>query len=166
MTSASEPYALLLARTIVNEKPPAYFADAGSASWRRMTPTERILGQVLMRLHEATHLIHRPRRYTLPDAPIREVDCGVIKGLRIPGGPETAPLLTINRPRAEYDDLDPEERAKLLSRAGVPSLGTRLPDKSYPHVADEQGAVRHPPEVNRYIRPRQGRLPSLITDPP
>lgn len=38
--------ALLLARTIVNEKPPAYFADAGSASWRRMTPPERILGQV------------------------------------------------------------------------------------------------------------------------
>lgn len=38
--------ALLLARTIMNEKPPAYFADAGSASWRRMTPPERILDQV------------------------------------------------------------------------------------------------------------------------
>lgn len=38
--------ALLLARTIVNEKPAAYFADAGSASWRRMTPFERILDQV------------------------------------------------------------------------------------------------------------------------
>jgi acyl-CoA synthetase (AMP-forming)/AMP-acid ligase II len=45
---------------------------------------------------------------------------------QIYGLTETAPLLTINRPRAEYDDLDPEERAKLLSRAGVPALGIRL----------------------------------------
>src|SRR4051794_8302390 len=45
---------------------------------------------------------------------------------QIYGLTETAPLLTINRPRAEYDDLDPQERAKKLSRAGVPALGTRL----------------------------------------
>jgi fatty-acyl-CoA synthase len=45
---------------------------------------------------------------------------------QIYGLTETAPLLTINRPRAEYDELAPEERAKGLSRAGVPSLGTRL----------------------------------------
>ncbi len=45
---------------------------------------------------------------------------------QIYGLTETAPLLTINRPRAEYDDLAPEERAKRLSRAGVPALGTRL----------------------------------------
>jgi fatty-acyl-CoA synthase len=45
---------------------------------------------------------------------------------QIYGLTETAPLLTINRPRAEYDDLDSQERAKQLSRAGVPSLGTRL----------------------------------------
>lgn len=38
--------AVLLARTIVNEKAPAYFAEAGSASWRRLTPLERILSQV------------------------------------------------------------------------------------------------------------------------
>ncbi|MET0764537.1 MAG: long-chain-fatty-acid--CoA ligase [Blastococcus sp.] len=45
---------------------------------------------------------------------------------QIYGLTETAPLLTINRPRAEFDELEPEERAKKLSRAGVPSLGTRL----------------------------------------
>src|SRR3954451_18276211 len=45
---------------------------------------------------------------------------------QIYGLTETAPLLTINRPRAEYADLEPEERAKRLSRAGVPALGTRL----------------------------------------
>ncbi len=45
---------------------------------------------------------------------------------QIYGLTETAPLLTINRPRAEFDDLDAQERAKQLSRAGVPSLGTQL----------------------------------------
>jgi acyl-CoA synthetase (AMP-forming)/AMP-acid ligase II len=45
---------------------------------------------------------------------------------QIYGLTETAPLLTVNRPRAEYDDLDPEERARRLARAGVPALGTRI----------------------------------------
>src|SRR3712207_9330110 len=45
---------------------------------------------------------------------------------QIYGLTETAPLLTINRPRAEYDDLTPLDRAKALSRPGVPALGVRL----------------------------------------
>src|SRR5690349_6842658 len=45
---------------------------------------------------------------------------------QIYGLTETAPLLTINRPREEYDALEPEDRAKKLSRAGVPALGIRL----------------------------------------
>ncbi len=39
---------------------------------------------------------------------------------------ETSPFLTINRPRAEYDDLSPSERARQLGRAGAPGLGVRL----------------------------------------
>jgi fatty-acyl-CoA synthase len=45
---------------------------------------------------------------------------------QIYGLTETAPLLTVNRPRAEYDHLSPLDRARALSRAGVPALGTRI----------------------------------------
>jgi acyl-CoA synthetase (AMP-forming)/AMP-acid ligase II len=45
---------------------------------------------------------------------------------QIYGLTETAPLITVNRPRAEYDQLDPQERAQRLARAGVPTLGTRI----------------------------------------
>jgi fatty-acyl-CoA synthase len=43
--------------------------------------------------------------------------------VQIYGLTETAPLLTINRARPEWDDLEPAERARLLSRAGVPAIG-------------------------------------------
>jgi fatty-acyl-CoA synthase len=46
--------------------------------------------------------------------------------IQIYGLTETAPLLTMNRGRAEYDDLSPPDRAQQLSRAGAPTLGVQL----------------------------------------
>jgi acyl-CoA synthetase (AMP-forming)/AMP-acid ligase II len=46
--------------------------------------------------------------------------------IQIYGLTETSPLLTINRSREEWDDLDAEERAGKLTRAGAPALGVRL----------------------------------------
>ncbi len=46
--------------------------------------------------------------------------------IQIYGLTETSPLLTINRSRAEWDDLDPHERAAKLVRAGAPALSTTL----------------------------------------
>jgi fatty-acyl-CoA synthase len=46
--------------------------------------------------------------------------------IQIYGLTETAPLLTINRTRAEWDELDAAERAQRLSRAGVPAVGIQL----------------------------------------
>ncbi|MDY7100233.1 MAG: AMP-binding protein [Actinomycetota bacterium] len=46
--------------------------------------------------------------------------------IQIYGLTETAPLLTMNRRRAEYDELTPNERARKLGRAGAPALGVRL----------------------------------------
>jgi acyl-CoA synthetase (AMP-forming)/AMP-acid ligase II len=47
---------------------------------------------------------------------------------------ETSPFLTINRPRAEYDELTLAERARRLGRAGAPGIGVRL-------RVDDQGEV-------------------------
>ncbi|HEY7068579.1 MAG TPA: AMP-binding protein [Acidimicrobiales bacterium] len=46
--------------------------------------------------------------------------------IQIYGLTETAPLLTMNRTRAEWDDLSPGERASKLVRAGAPTLGVSL----------------------------------------
>lgn len=46
--------------------------------------------------------------------------------IQIYGLTETSPLLTINRTRAEWDDLEPEERASKLVRAGAPAIGVSL----------------------------------------
>lgn len=46
--------------------------------------------------------------------------------IQIYGLTETAPLLTINRSRHEWDDLTPAERATKLSRQGAPALGVTM----------------------------------------
>jgi len=46
--------------------------------------------------------------------------------IQIYGLTETAPLLTVNRMRSEWADLDPHEQARLLGRAGTPALGVRI----------------------------------------
>jgi len=46
--------------------------------------------------------------------------------IQIYGLTETSPLLTINRAPAEWDGLAPAERARRLSRAGVPAVGVRM----------------------------------------
>lgn len=54
--------------------------------------------------------------------------------IQIYGLTETSPLLTVNRTRAEWDDLSTEERAANLVRAGAPALGVRV-------RTDEHGEV-------------------------
>ena len=46
--------------------------------------------------------------------------------IQLYGMTETSPLLTVNRSRAEWDELDTERRAAKLIRAGAPALGTTL----------------------------------------
>jgi acyl-CoA synthetase (AMP-forming)/AMP-acid ligase II len=46
--------------------------------------------------------------------------------IQIYGLTETSPLLTINRAREEWDGKPSGERARLLSRAGVPAVGVRI----------------------------------------
>ena len=53
---------------------------------------------------------------------------------QIYGLTETAPLVTVNRLRSEWDDLDTHEKARRLGRAGAPALGVRV-------SVDPQGEV-------------------------
>ncbi|MGW1055874.1 AMP-binding protein [Streptomyces sp. NPDC002521] len=46
--------------------------------------------------------------------------------LQIYGLTETSPLLTVNRSRPADDRLPPQQRARKLSRAGLPALGVKL----------------------------------------
>jgi acyl-CoA synthetase (AMP-forming)/AMP-acid ligase II len=46
--------------------------------------------------------------------------------IQIYGLTETAPLLTVNRAPLEWDDLDGRERARRLSRAGLPAVGVKV----------------------------------------
>ena len=54
--------------------------------------------------------------------------------MQLYGLTETAPYLTMNRRRSEWDHLSPAERASKLSRQGVPALGISLD-------VDESGEV-------------------------
>ena len=54
--------------------------------------------------------------------------------IQIYGLTETAPLLTMNRCRSEWDDFEPEEKAKKLSRAGAPAIGVKI-------EVDKQGEI-------------------------
>jgi acyl-CoA synthetase (AMP-forming)/AMP-acid ligase II len=54
--------------------------------------------------------------------------------IQIYGLTETAPLLTMNRGREEYDALSPADRAAKLGRAGAPALGVQL-------AVDNEGEV-------------------------
>ena len=54
--------------------------------------------------------------------------------IQIYGLTETAPLLTISRNRAEWDDLTPAERAQKLSRQGNPALGITI-------ATDDEGEI-------------------------
>ena len=54
--------------------------------------------------------------------------------IQIYGLTETSPLVTVNRTRAEWDDLAPADRARKLMRAGAPALGVRI-------AADTDGEV-------------------------
>ena len=66
--------------------------------------------------------------------------------IQIYGLTETTPLLTMNRGRAEWDDLSPGERAVKLSRAGAPAIGIRLDGR----------------RPGRGARPRQPRARGLL----
>ena len=54
--------------------------------------------------------------------------------VQIYGLTETAPLLTMNRRRAEWDALSPADRATMLNRAGAPVVGCTM-------AVDAQGEV-------------------------
>jgi fatty-acyl-CoA synthase len=54
--------------------------------------------------------------------------------IQIYGLTETTPLLTMSRMRAEWDDLDAHEQARLLGRAGAPAVGVRI-------SVDDEGEV-------------------------
>ena len=54
--------------------------------------------------------------------------------MQLYGLTETSPFLTVNRVRAEWDGLSPNERAQKLGRAGSPAIGVTL------HI-DPQGEV-------------------------
>jgi acyl-CoA synthetase (AMP-forming)/AMP-acid ligase II len=90
--------------------------------------------------------------------------------IQIYGLTETSPLLTVNRAPLEWDGLDPPERARRLSRAGIPALGVKV-------CTDEQGEVlarsnhvfagywRQPDETAAVFTDGPGGRPEETADP-
>ncbi len=71
--------------------------------------------------------------------------------IQIYGLTETSPLLTINRAPEEWEGLEPAERARRLSRAGVPAVGVRM-------ALSEDGEVlaAFQPRVRGLLAPARG----------
>ena len=63
--------------------------------------------------------------------------------IQIYGLTETAPLLTINRSRAEWDHLSSVDRAQKLGRAGAPALGIRLAVNEHSEILARGNHVLH-----------------------
>jgi acyl-CoA synthetase (AMP-forming)/AMP-acid ligase II len=76
--------------------------------------------------------------------------------IQIYGLTETAPLLTVNRAPSEWDGLDPSERSRRLSRAGVPAVGVSIKTDSEGEVLARsnhvfEGYWNQPQETDRAI---------------
>jgi acyl-CoA synthetase (AMP-forming)/AMP-acid ligase II len=76
--------------------------------------------------------------------------------IQIYGLTETAPLLTINRAPREWDGLDPSERSRRLSRAGVPAVGVSIKTDAEGEVLARsnhvfEGYWNQPQETDRAI---------------
>ena len=76
--------------------------------------------------------------------------------IQIYGLTETTPLLTINRAPAEWDELDKGEKARRLSRAGVPAVGVRMSVNSEGEILARsnhvfQGYWNQPEETGKAI---------------
>jgi fatty-acyl-CoA synthase len=98
---------------------PAVVAMTLDAATKRRAAGEGIPGKFLVRMVVAGA---PPPSKTIERV---ETDLGW-EFIQIYGLTESSPLLTINRTRSEWDDLDAPARAKELSRAGAPAIGVDI----------------------------------------
>ena len=98
----------------------------------------------------------RARRRRLHDLERIETELGW-EFIQIYGLTETAPLLTINRAPAEWDDLDADERAARCSRAGR-ARGRR------PHARRRRGRGARPlqPRARGLLGPARGQTAEAL----